>query len=107
MYYALQSGARFCFAYLFRLLEVPYDDRFYPTKILLSIFTPRVIKDVYTWPGWHKTCSKKTPLPEPIKRVLIAVGRHRLKGKSMTLSYFLDRLRQRFANWKMVRSSGF
>ena len=100
--YLEHTSVLFLFRLIFRLLEVPYDERFYPTKILLAIFTPNVIKDDYTWPGWHKTCSRKTPLPEPIKRVLIAVGRHRLKGKSMTLETFIDRLRQRFANWKMV-----
>ncbi len=92
-----------CFFLLtFRMLEVPYDDRFYPSKVLTAIFSAKVIKHVYTWPGWQRTCSKKEPLPEALQRVIIACGKHTLKGKKMTLQVFLDRVRQRFSSWKIV-----
>ncbi len=87
--------------FFFSLLEVEYDERSYPTAMLLAIFTPRLIKLDYTYPGKFNTMSDKEKLPQPLVNAIETVARHRLVGKKLTFSKFIEKVKQRFSSWKL------
>ncbi len=86
---------------LYRLLEVPFNHRFYVSKLLTAILSPELISKVYTIRSDNNTASKKEPLPDMIFNCIVMVARTKLKGTTMSMDFFLTALRHRFSSWKL------
>ncbi len=71
--------------------------------MLTTVITPRLIKEVYTYPSKNNR-SVKTPLPTPLFEAIIKVARVRLKNTRETLAEFKDKLRHKFSSLKIKDS---
>ena len=84
-----------------RLLGVPYNKRFYCSKMLTAIFKPHMIAKVYTVPSGFNKSSSKEPMPEAIFKTLLDVARVTLKASDMDMDTFEAGVRHRFSSWKL------
>ncbi len=80
---------------------MPYNKRFYCSKMLTAAFTPHMIAKVYTVPSDYNKSSPKEPLPDAIFKTLLDVARVTLKAMDMTMDTFEAGIRHRFSSWKL------